>query len=116
MSMQTEFVALVGPIVSGRVYPMGVTVPVAPYLTYTRIAAVEQSTLDANGGTGNPINTRIQVDVWAQSYGDAQAKAAAVKAALKTWSVENVLLNEQDIYDSETKLHRVMLDVSTWHL
>lgn len=116
MSMQTEFVALVGPIVSGRVYPMGVTAPVAPYLTYTRIAAVEQSTLDANGGDGNAINTRLQVDVWAQSYGDAQSKAAAVKAALKTWSIENVLLNEQDIYDAETKLHRVMLDISTWHL
>jgi hypothetical protein len=117
MSMQTDFVVLVTGLFSGKVYPQ--TAPaatVAPYCTYSRITSVEDSTLDTNGGIGNASNTRLQVDVWAMTYSDAQAKAAAVKTALKGWTVENVLIGEQDLYEPNTGLHRVMLDLSTWHL
>ena len=116
MSLQTEFFTLSTGIFSGRVYPQ--TAPaevVAPYCTYSRIAAIEQTTLDTNGGTGNASNTRLQIDVWALTYAEAQTKAAAVKAALKGWAVENVLLDEQDMHEPDTGLHRVMLDISTWH-
>lgn len=117
MSMQTEFVTLVGAITAGRVYPMGsATAPVAPYITYTREIAIEQTTLDANGGTGNAINTRFQVDIWSMSYGEAQSLAAAVKSTMKGWAAENVLLGDHDFYEADTKLHRVMLDYSIWHM
>lgn len=116
MSMQTDFVTQVGSLFAGHVYPQTVRAKVAaPYCTYSRITALEQTTLDANGGTGNAINTRLQVDVWALSYSQAQALAVAVKAALKGWSVENVLLDEQDLYEGDTGLHRVLLDLSIWH-
>jgi hypothetical protein len=116
MTVKTDFVLLASGLFSGRVYPQ--TAPsavVAPYCTYSRIIAIEQATLDANGGTGNTSNTRLQIDVWALSYGEAQALAAAVKTALKAWAVENVLLAEEDFYEGDTGLHRVMLDLSTWH-
>jgi hypothetical protein len=117
MSVQTDFIALVSAIFAGRVYPKGSEdSPLPPYATFFRVVAVEEPTLDENGGTGNPINTRLQVDVYALSYLDAQAKASAVKAALKGWSVENILLGDQDGHEPETKLHSVMLDISTWHL
>ncbi len=116
MSVQTDFFALVTSLFTGRVYPSNAPAsPVAPYCTYSRITAIEQATLDKNGGTGNPFNTRLQIDVWALTYADAQTKAAAVKAALKGWTVENVLLGEQDFHEPDTGLHRVMLDLSTWH-
>lgn len=117
MSVQTDFVALASPLFSGRLYPAvapaGVT---APYATYTRVTAIEQSTLDANGGAGNSVNTRLQVDVWALTYLDAQGTAGALKTALKGWALENIVLAEQDGYENDTRLHRVMLDVSIWHL
>ncbi len=117
MSVQTDFITLAGPIFDDRVYPFGTEeAPVPPYVTFFRVTAAEEPTLDANGGTGNPINTRLQADVYARSYTDAQAKAAALKAALKDWDVENLVLIEQDMHEPETKLHRVMLDISTWHL
>ncbi len=117
MSLQTDFIALTSAIFAGRVYPAGSEeAPVPPYATFFRVAAIEGATLDLNGGTGNETNTRLQVDVWSLSYLEAQAKAGAVKAALKGWPVENVLLGEQDVFESDTKLHRVMLDISTWHL
>lgn len=116
MSMQGDFAALVGPIVGGRVFgSMADAPPATPYITYFRVAVDEDQTLDTNGGTGNAFNTRLQCDVWAMTYPDAQTKAAAVKAALKGWSVENILLAEQDLYEPDTKLHRVMLDISAWH-
>jgi len=117
MSVQTDFFALVSSIFTSKAYPQ--TAPagtVAPYCTYSRITAIEQTTLDTNGGSGNTVNTRLQIDVWALSYGESQTKATAVKAALKGWAVENVLLDEQDMHEADTGLHRVMLDVSTWHM
>lgn len=114
--MQTDFVALVGGIVAGRIYPAGTASTLAPYLTYSRVVSIEQSTLDTNGGTGNINETRLQVDVWAGSYGAAQATASAVKAALKGWALQNIVLSENDDYESDTKLHRVSIDVSVWHL
>jgi hypothetical protein len=116
MSVQTDLIAVAGAIFEGRMYPFGSEEqPVPPYATFFRVAADEQSTLDENGGIGNLVNTRLQVDVWALSYSEAQAKASEVKASLKGWSVGNLVLNEQDMYEPDTKLHRVMLDISTWH-
>jgi len=117
MSIQTDFVTLAGSIFSGRLYPGVAPADVAaPYATYSRVVAIEQATLDTNGGTGNSTNTRLQIDLWSPSYLDVQAKSNALKAALKGWTVENVILSEQDGYEADTKLHRVMLDVSLWHL
>lgn len=116
MSLPSDLFALLGGVFAGRLYanaaPFGV---VAPYAVYSRVSAIEESTLDANGGTGNAISTRLQIDVWATSYIDAQANAAAVKTALKGWALENILLSEQDGYEADTKLHRVILDISIFH-
>lgn len=117
MSLQTDFVTLVSSIFAGQVFPsVAPAGTVAPYCTYTCVAGVEQLTLDKNGGTGNTINTRLQIDVWAMVYGDVQTHAAAVKAALKAWDVVNVPLVQQDFHEPDTGLHRVQLDISAWHL
>jgi hydroxylamine reductase (hybrid-cluster protein) len=117
MSIQTDLSALLSTgIVGTRVYPSAAPdSPVAPYITYFRVSAVEQNSMDGNGGDGNLMNTRFQIDVWAATYSEAQSKAQLVKDALKGWAVQNVTELEQDLYESDTKIHRVMLDVSTWH-
>lgn len=116
MSLQTDFTALANPIFDGRVYPFGAEEsPLPPYATFFRVAVDEQLTLDENGGDDNLTNTRLQVNVWALSYTEAQAKAGALKAALKTWAVTNLKLGEQDEREDDTKLYGVMLDLSIWH-
>jgi phosphatidylethanolamine-binding protein (PEBP) family uncharacterized protein len=116
MSLQTDLVTLLAGLFSTRFYP-GVAPPktATPYAVYTRVHAAEQATLDVNGGTGNASNTIMQIDVYASTYDAAQASTAAVKTALKGWATENTLESEQDMYEPDTKLHRVMLTLSAWH-
>lgn len=116
MSLQTDLFTLLTAQFSGRVYPnVAPELAVTPYAVYSRVSAIEQNSIDTNGGTGNASNTRLQIDVYASSYSAAQSSAATVKASLKGWAVENTLEAEQDFYEPDTKLHRVMLDLSTWH-
>lgn len=115
MSIQTDLRALIGAIVDERAYPVAAPdSPVAPYLTYHRVSAVPQNVMAGNGG--NPLmNTRLQIDVYAATYAEAQAKAEAIRAALRGWAIQNVTNSEQDLYEDDVKLHRVMIDISTWH-
>ena len=117
MSMQSSLYTLLNGIFSGRFYPRAAPHGVAtPYATWRRIIAIEQNTLDTNGGTGNETNTRMQINVWATTALEAGAKADAIKAALKGWGITNVLLEEQDTEEPDTLLYGVILDISIWHL
>lgn len=115
MSILSQFLALVDPILDGRAYrnvaPDDVT---APYAVYLRVSGVEGVTLDENGGTDNETATRIQLDIYGSDT-DVDARALAVKNALKAWAVDNVILLELDSYDPAVKLHRTMLDIATIH-
>jgi hypothetical protein len=116
MSILGDFNALASPVFAGRVYRNTAgDSPTVPYATYFRVTAPEGLTLDTNGGTDNETNTRIQLDVYSRSGDELDALVAAMKAALKAWSISNVILMEMDGYESDTKLHRTTLDISTWH-
>ena len=116
MSIQTQLFAQLQSIFTGRFYPAIAPDKTAlPYGVYSRISAVEQATLDSNGGEGNNINTRLQIDIYAATYLAAQSAAQSVKTAMKSWTVTNIVDSEQDFYEPETKLYRVMLDFSAWH-
>jgi hypothetical protein len=111
--LQTALAASLGTV---RAYPNVAPDSAAmPYVTFSRISSVEENSMAVNGGAGNLANTRFQLDVWAATYAQAQTTSGVVKAALKAWSVTNVINIEQDLYESETKSHRVMIDFSTWH-
>lgn len=115
MDILTAFLALVDPIMDGQAYRN--VVPddaLAPYARFLRVAAVEGVTLDDNGGDDNETATRIQLDIFGSSP-DVDAKAKAIKAALKGWNVDNIITLELDSFEPEVKLHRTMLDISTIH-
>jgi hypothetical protein len=115
MTILSEFLALVDPIMDGKAYRGVVPDKAAPpYAKFFRVSGVEGVTLDENGGTDNETATRIQIDIYG-SAGDVDAKAAAIKAALKSWSVSNVVLLELDSFEGEVKLHHTMLDIATIH-
>jgi hypothetical protein len=117
MSILADFFALVGPALDGRAYRNAAPDnPITPYAVFQRLTASGTATLDRNGGSGNATNTRIQLDVYSLSGSELDARIVAVKDALLEWDNDNVVLLEQDFYETDTKLHRTMLDISIWHL
>jgi hypothetical protein len=107
-----QFKTLMSGVAGGRVYWNKTDSPVAPYITYFRISGVDENVLS---GTSGLTNTRLQIDVFAKTYADLQSTVDAVRSALVGWAVQNVINGERDMYEDDTKLHRVLIDVSIWH-
>lgn len=96
-----------------RIYPqIAPDKPVKPYIVYQRISANSENVLS---GKTNLINTRLQIDCYADTYVAAQALAAQVDVLMDGWSVQNVSNPAQDAFEPEVRLHRVILDYSVWH-
>ncbi len=115
MSMQELFVALVQNATDAqdRVYPQIAPDNVQrPYIVYQLVTQNVENVLAGRTGL---TNTRLQVDVYASTYAQAQQIAAAVADLMAGWALPNVQILAQDIYESDVKLHRVMADYSIWH-
>ncbi len=116
MTIQTELVTLLGPLVGARFLPNGSPdQPVAPYAVYQRISAIREQTMQANGGTHHLVQTNLQIDVYAATYAEAVALADQIKTALSGWNRQNLVQLEQDFYEPDERLHRVSMEVSVWH-
>lgn len=113
MAIETDLQALLSPYVSGRCYPMvAPEKTVKPYITYQVIANVPLVTLD---GPCGKERARVQVDVWGDTYATVKGLASQIKAALASSTIINVPLMTQDLYDSETKLYRQLIDIAIWN-
>jgi hypothetical protein len=115
MTIQEQLFALLSNATSAldRVYPLIAPDAVAaPYVIFQRISASTENILSGSSGL---INTRIQVDVYAATYAQAQGVAAAIDGLMATWTVQNVSVLSQDFYEPEAKMHRVLTDYSIWH-
>lgn len=113
MSVQEQLVTLLTPV--APIYPFTATQNTAPpYLIYQRVSSTVNNVLDGNGNP--PINnTRMQIDCWGRNYAECQALAASVTTAMLGWFLQNVKLDEQDGYEEDVKLYRVILDFNIWH-
>jgi len=111
--IQQDVVAALSGVAGGRVFPNVAPNNVSkPYVVYARVSSAPENTL----ADGAPIdNTRLQVDCFETTYAAAIALAEAVKAAIKSSAIAHVLLLEQDQFEPEAMLHRVILDFSIWH-
>ena len=115
MTLQAQFFTLLCNATPAleRVYPLIAPDGVGrPYIVYQRVSANAQNILSGSSGL---VNTRLQVDVYATSYAQAQATAAAIDVLMADWSVPNVSVVSQDFYEPQAKLHRVSTDYSIWH-
>jgi hypothetical protein len=115
MSMQELFVTLVQNATDAqdRVYPQIAPDNVErPYIVYQRVTQNVENVLSGRTGL---TNTRLQVDVYASTYAQAQQIATVVAGLMEGWALPNVQILAQDIYESDVKLHRVMADYSIWH-
>ena len=112
MIQQNLFAALAG-VAGGRVFPNVAPNNVSkPYVVYSRVSIAPENTL-ADGASVE--NTRLQVDCFDTTYSAAVALAETVKAAMKSSAITHVLLLEQDQFEPEALLHRVILDFSVWN-
>lgn len=111
--IQERLFSLLNGFVEGRMFPSMApgSVP-KPYMVYTRVASQPEITLNSK----EPIqNTRVQIDCFDNSYVGVQTLARRVNTAMLDWEVQNVPVLEQDRFDSDANLHRVILDFSIWH-
>ena len=98
----------------GRVYPsIAPTLPTSPFIVYDRVSAVPQNSMSE---TASLINSRVQIDVYAQTYSEAQTVAASVVTAMNGWSYQNIRLMSRDLFEFEARLHGVSIDFSIWHV
>jgi hypothetical protein len=111
--IQEQVFSALAPLVSGRVYPnTAPDKPTTPYIVYTRVASTPENTLD----DGQSIQqTRLQIDIYDKTYAGVQALAQLVEAALTVAPIGAIQLLDQDQYEPEVKLHRVIHDYSIWH-
>lgn len=116
MSIQSELFTLLstgGTDCAARVYPVvAPDTPVVPYMVYSRINTNSENVLSGSSGLAN---TRMQIDVYAKTYTQAQAIARQVDALMAGWSNQNISVMAQDLFEEPVKLHRVIMDFSIWH-
>ena len=116
MTMVESMVGLLtngGTAAGNRIFPM--TAPdsvVRPYIVFQRITTNDENVM---GGSTSLYNTRMQIDCYADTYAGVIALAAQVDALFIAWTIQNVSLGQQDLYESDVKLYRIQADYSIWH-
>ena len=112
MSIEQDIYTALSGIAGGRVYPL--VIPensTMPAISYLRIASTPENTLDG-GATIDQI--RIQVDTYAKTYAEAKTVSASVRSAMESASFKGTLQTDQDLYEPEVKLYRVIQDYYVW--
>lgn len=113
-TIQEQMVAHLAPTAAlhPMIAPQGTPLP---YVTYQRITSNVNNVLS---GPPSIDNVRMQVDVWADvasgGYARAQSLAQSIIAAMQAWPVQNVLLNNYDLYEQDVQVFRVLLEFSIW--
>lgn len=103
--------ALVGTRIAAGMLPEG---ELRPYVTYSLITGER---IPSMTDSGLMRHARIQLDCWSPSYKESKQIALAVEAAIEASALfDCVFITDQDLYDNETKLHRVVVDYSVWQV
>ena len=116
MAIQNELFSLLATIVSNRFHPSAaLDRPLPPYMVYSRISATRENTLEDGGGSNALMQTNMQIDIFSKTYSEALTISGQVQTALRGWSRQNIVTMEQDFYEPDESLYRIMLEVSIWH-
>lgn len=85
-----------------------------PYVVFEKISLNRVNTMSNAGGAG-VANSRIRVNNYAKTIAEAEALAEQVRLAMEAASsLEALPVFEQDFFELETRLYRVMTDYSVW--
>lgn len=110
--MQEDLVTALSSIAGGRVYPQLAAEGCSlPYVIYSGVGAP----MNDLAGTGTLYRTVMALNIYAITYAEAQSVAASVKGIMTSFIHKNLLQMQQDLYEQETRLHRVLLEFVVWH-
>lgn len=99
----------VSALVGNRIYPRLPATPTLPAIRYTTInGGGYEYTHD--GVSGRSVH--VQLDTWANTYGEANELGDATKAAInaRTWLGVCKIINDQDDYEEDTGFYRRIID------
>ncbi|HEY2023570.1 tail completion protein gp17 [Paraburkholderia sp.] len=82
-----------------------------PYLVFQRIW---QGPVNTICGYQQADQVRYRIDSYAKTHKDALANMETAIAALRACPDPPLVENEQDLYEQDTRLHRTMIDITTW--
>jgi hypothetical protein len=112
MSNQSEIFAALKGLVGNRCFPVDFpqaeSVMTWPAIRYTFVSDVPGATVC--GDTGDESDIRIQLDVVATTADAMRALVAQVKAAMKASMPNAARENVSEVFDSETRTYRAILD------
>ena len=98
--------------------PQDVTLPA---MMYRRISGQRIRSIQGPTGLAHPL---IELSVYSKSYLEAKELAAEVRVLLDGFRgvigsgslVENIIIeNDQDTFDDDTGIYRIILDAIVWH-
>lgn len=106
--------------VGGRVYPA--VFPEDVVFPALRIQRISGAPAVHHCGDSGEERARVQVSCYAKTYSEAKAVAQAVRASLSAVNgamgslaqATTFIKNETDLYEAETRLHHVALDVDVF--
>ncbi len=108
-----RFDAGVAALVGTRVYPVRLPQqPTLPAITYQRVDGIPQY---SHSGRSDLVQSRIQVSCWALTYAAVIDLVDAVKAATDTFPEDATVEDMPDMYDPETQVYHVPVDVIVWY-
>ncbi|TCK37975.1 uncharacterized protein DUF3168 [Paraburkholderia sp. BL8N3] len=106
-----ELFALLDAVMPGKAFkglaPAGTP---EPYVVYSRPWEQPDNTLC---GYAYREEVHYQIDSYAKTSAEAVANLKAVKAALRASPDPPNVENEQDLYETDTRLHRSMMTITT---
>jgi Protein of unknown function (DUF3168) len=110
---ESEIIAVLDSTLPGKAFlilvPQGTT---EPFLVLQRIWQGPVNTMEGYDGADQ---VRFQIDSYGKSHKEALANMEAAIAALRACPDPPNVENEQDLYEQDTRLHRTMVDISTWY-
>lgn len=115
MTIEADLFTLLssGTDAGSRVYPLvAPDSPVKPYLVYQRIFGNSENLMRGQAGI---INTRFQIDCYADTFLAARVLFNQVDTKFSGWAIQNVSISNLDLYEQDVKLYRVTADYSVWH-
>lgn len=116
MSIEADLVTTLGPVFSGRFYPMVAPANVTPpYAVYQLVSGIPESTVD--GATPNLTNARYQISMFGREMLALVNLVLDAKDAMNAALLfKSVCMNEMDEFDDPALLYGKLVDFSIWHV
>ena len=82
-----------------------------PFIVFQRVAHTPNVTLK---GSTNLQNTRVQIDIHARTFAEAESIESVVEQAMAAWAVTNTPVSDVDLVEEVSRSVRIAKDYSIW--